>query len=191
VLDPRVDVTLGVLVVAPALSLAAGRLVGGILTDQVAQYHAKKLFRYALFILCVIVLSVTWRAFAGRSAEILGFATAGIAFAMQEVIGAIAGWFNIVSGRIFEIGDRIEMGGVRGDVIDITLPRTKVMEIGDSADEDAWVKGRQPTGRIVAVSNKRRSPTRSTTSRRCSTSSGTRSPSRWPTVATTRWPSGS
>jgi small-conductance mechanosensitive channel len=190
VLDPRVDVTIGVLVVAPALS-PAGRLVGGILTDQVAQYHAKKLFRYALFILCVIVLSVTWRPFAGRSAEILGFATAGIAFAMQEVIGAIAGWFNIVSGRIFEIGDRIEMGGVRGDVIDITLPRTKVMEIGDSADEDAWVKGRQPTGRIVAVSNKRRSPTRSTTSRRCSTSSGTRSPSRWPTVATTRWPSGS
>ena len=39
-----------------------------------------------------------------------------------------AGWFNITSGRIYRIGDRIELGGVRGDVIDITLLRTKMPE---------------------------------------------------------------
>ena len=49
---------------------------------------------------------------------------------MQEVIGALAGWANIVSGRIFRVGDRIQMGGVQGDVIDLTPLRTKILEFG-------------------------------------------------------------
>jgi small-conductance mechanosensitive channel len=102
----------------------------------------------------VVALGVLWRAFAGRVGVVLGLATAGLAFAMQEVVGAIAGWFNIVSGRIFRVGDRIQMGGVRGDVIDITPLRTKVMEIGSSVGDGSWVAGRQYTGRIVAISNK-------------------------------------
>lgn len=73
---------------------------------------------------------------------------------MEEVIGALAGWFNILTGRIFRVGDRIQMGGVRGDVIDITPRRTKVMEIGSETDDGTWVLGRQYTGRIVAISNK-------------------------------------
>src|SRR5213078_1587969 len=67
---------------------------------------------------------------------------------------AIAGWFNITSGHIYRIGDRIELDEVRGDVIDITLLRTKMLEIGSAEDDKSWVKGRQHTGRIVAVSNK-------------------------------------
>jgi cobalamin synthase len=57
---------------------------------------------------------------AGRIGVVLGLLAAGIAFAMQEVIGALAGWANILSGRIFRVGGRIEMGGVRGDVIAVT-----------------------------------------------------------------------
>lgn len=153
-IDPRVEVSIAVAVAATVVFLGSGIVLGRFLHDRIAQYHARKLVRYAVAFLAIVVLAATWHAFAGRVGEILGFATAGIAFAMQEVIGALAGWFNIVSGRIFEIGDRIEMGGVRGDVIDITLLRTKVMEIGDPTGEDTWVKGRQPTGRIVALSNK-------------------------------------
>jgi hypothetical protein len=69
---------------------------------------------------------------------------------------AVAGWVNVLSGRIYRIGDRIEVGGVRGEVIDITPLRTKVMEIGDGANErHTWVRGRQFTGRVVAVSNRK------------------------------------
>jgi hypothetical protein len=39
---------------------------------------------------------------------------------VQDVIGALADWATILSGRIFRVGGRIEMGGVRGDVIDVT-----------------------------------------------------------------------
>lgn len=117
------------------------------------QLHAAER-RFVVAVLTIIVLAILWRAFAGRAGVVLGLAAAGLAFAMQEVVGAVAGWFNILSGRIFRVGDRIQMGGVRGDVIDITPLRTKVMEIGSATDDNSWVQGRQFTGRVVAISNK-------------------------------------
>ena len=140
--------------VAAVLSAALGRLLARRSSDPYGRYYARKGARYAVAAVTVVVLAIVWQAFAGRLGVVLGLATAGLAFAMQEVIGAVAGWFNIVSGRIFRVGDRIQMGGVRGDVIDITPLRTKVMEIGSSTDGGTWVRGRQYTGRIVALSNK-------------------------------------
>jgi small-conductance mechanosensitive channel len=148
-------VATAIVVVATAVLLGlAGRFAGWWLDDPYARFHARKLTRYAIFLVAIVALAVVWRSLAGNVGVILGFAAAGIAFAMQEVIGAIAGWFNVTSGRIYRIGDRIELGGVRGDVIDITLLRTKMLEIGSATDDKSWVKGRQHTGRIVAVSNK-------------------------------------
>ncbi len=144
-------VTVGIALI---VILTTGVIVGRFLSEPLARYHARKLIRYLTGLLTVIALGAIWRAFAGRAAEILGFAAAGIAFAMQETIGAVAGWFNIVSGGLFRVGDRVQMLGVRGDVIDITLLRTKLMEIGSATDGGTWVKGRQYTGRVVAVSNK-------------------------------------
>jgi small-conductance mechanosensitive channel len=144
-----------IVIVATAILLGlAGRFAGWWLDDQYARFHARKLTRYAIVLAAIIALAVVWRSLAGNVGVILGFAAAGIAFAMQEVIGAIAGWFNITSGHIYRIGDRIELDEVRGDVIDITLLRTKMLEIGSAEDDKSWVKGRQHTGRIVAVSNK-------------------------------------
>jgi small-conductance mechanosensitive channel len=137
------------------LAVVLGRLLVRRAHDGASRYYARKLSRYAAALVVVIALAVVWQAFAGRLGVVLGFATAGIAFAMQEVIGALAGWFNIVAGRIFSVGDRIQMGGVRGDVLDLTPLRTKLLEIGSGTeDDDTWVRGRQLTGRIVAISNK-------------------------------------
>jgi len=148
-------VATGIVVAATAILLGlAGRFAGWWLEDPYARFHARKLTRYAIFVAAIVAMAIVWRSLAGNVGVILGFAAAGIAFAMQEVIGAVAGWFNITSGRIYRIGDRIELGGVRGDVIDITLLRTKMLEIGSATDDKSWVKGRQHTGRIVAVSNK-------------------------------------
>lgn len=136
------------------LAWALGAVLARRTDDPYAGYYARKGARYVMAIVAVIALAIVWRAFAGRVGVVLGLATAGIAFAMQEVVGAVAGWFNILSGGIFRVGDRIEMGGVRGDVIDITPLRTKVMEIGSVNNEATPVQGRQYTGRIVAISNK-------------------------------------
>jgi small-conductance mechanosensitive channel len=72
---------------------------------------------------------------------------AGLAFALQEVIGSIAGWTTIITRRPFSIGDRVVIGGIRGDVVDFGVLRTTLMEIGN------WVSGDHNTGRIVTLSN--------------------------------------
>jgi small-conductance mechanosensitive channel len=77
----------------------------------------------------------------------LGVAGAGIAFALQEVIASVAGWIALSFGQFYTIGDRIQLGGIKGDVIDIGVLRTTVMEIGE------WVKGDQYNGRIVRIAN--------------------------------------
>ncbi|MER7455981.1 mechanosensitive ion channel domain-containing protein [Micromonospora sp. NPDC126480] len=148
-------VTTAVLVVAAVLiGSAAARLAGWRVTDAYTRYYVRKATHYGAFLILLVALAVLWRPFAGRIGVVLGFVAAGVAFAMQEVIGALAGWVSILTGRQFRVGDRIQMGGVRGDVLDITPLRTTVLEIGSGNDSSSWVRGRQYTGRTVSISNK-------------------------------------
>lgn len=151
----RAVTTVAILLLAVVLARVFGRLASRRVDDPVQRYYTRKAFAYGATLLAIISIALVWRAFAGRVGVVLGLMAAGVAFAMQEVIGAVAGWFNIVFGRIFSVGDRIEMGGVRGDVLDVTPLRTKILEIGTDTGEGSWVKGRQHTGRVVAVSNKK------------------------------------
>jgi len=146
--------TLLILLVATFGGALIGRLAARRTDDRYRRYYTRKIVRYVLAFLALIAAGIVWRPFAGQLGLVIGLITAGLAFAMQELIGALAGWFNIVSGSIYRVGNRVEVGGVRGDVIDVTPLRTKVMEIGSSADDRAWIRGRQYTGRVVAISNK-------------------------------------
>ena len=76
-----------------------------------------------------------------------GVAGAGIAFALQEVIASVAGWIAISLGQFYRTGERVELGSIRGDVIDIGVLRTTLMEVGQ------WVDGDLYNGRIVRVAN--------------------------------------
>ena len=73
------------------------------------------------------------------------------------MITSFAGYFVILRGKTFNVGDRIQMGGVRGDVIGLTFMQTRIMEMGESPrekdDNKSWVHSRQFTGRIVTVTN--------------------------------------
>jgi small-conductance mechanosensitive channel len=91
----------------------------------------------------------------------LGLMTAGLAFALQKVVTSFAGYLVILRGKSFRVGDRIVMGGVRGDVIRLDFMQTHIMEMGQpaavepNADPAMWVRSRQYTGRIVTVTNDR------------------------------------
>lgn len=143
-----------ILVLSGVLGSLVGRAAGWRFQDRYRRYYARKFSGYVFGVLGLISLGVLWRPFAGQLGLVLGIVTAGVAFAMQEVIGALAGWFNIVGGGIYRVGDRVQVGGVRGDVIDITLLRTRLMEIGPGLEGGDWVGGRQYSGRLVEVSNK-------------------------------------
>src|SRR3954470_11451612 len=93
-----------------------------------------------------------------RVTAALGLLSAGLAVALQKVVTSMAGYFVILRGKTFTVGDRITMGGVRGDVIGLGLMQTKIMEMGQAPGEQQddpgmWVRSRQYTGRIVTVTN--------------------------------------
>lgn len=93
-----------------------------------------------------------------RLATAFGILSAGLVFALQRVITAIAGYAIILRGRLFNVGDRISMGGIRGDVISLRFTTTSVMEMGQPPEVQKenpamWVEARQYTGRIVTITN--------------------------------------
>ncbi len=110
-------------------------------------YAIRKVVRYVITGIAVVILYMVWVDQMGDISIALGIVGAGLAFALQEVIGSFAGWLTIIAGRPFSIGDRIETGGIQGDVIDIGILRTTIMEIGN------WLIGDHNTGRIVTLSN--------------------------------------
>jgi small-conductance mechanosensitive channel len=70
-----------------------------------------------------------------------------VALALQEVITSLAGFFAVTLANFYKPGDRVQIGGIRGDVIDVSLIRTTLMEIG------GWVDGDLYNGRVVRVTN--------------------------------------
>jgi small-conductance mechanosensitive channel len=114
----------------------------------------------AILLTLVLVLGVVsiWFDDPAKLGTAFGLVTAGIAFALQRVITAVAGYFVILRGKTFNVGDRIVMGGVRGDVISLSFMQTKIMEMGEpppvqNAEPAVWVHSRQFTGRICTVTN--------------------------------------
>ena len=122
------------------------------------QFWAKQ--GVSLVIAGILILGIMsiWFDNSTRLAGALGLVGAGVAFALQRVITAVAGYFLILRGKTFNVGDRIVMGGVRGDVIDLSFMQTRIMEMGQSPKEQGdapsmWIRSRQFTGRIVTVTN--------------------------------------
>jgi len=132
-----------VIVVATVIRRAVRRHV----SDVDNRYRARKLVSMAAYLIVVVALL---SALSGRMSGLtvaLGAASAGIAFALQEVIASFAGWLAVAFGNFYKVGDRVQLGGIRGDVIDIGFLRTTVMECG------SWVDGDLYNGRIVRVAN--------------------------------------
>jgi hypothetical protein len=127
---------------------AARVLLRGRVRDTTHLHTLRTLLRNAFFFVCAIVILMIWLGFGSNFTVAMGILGAGIAFASQEVIGSFAGYLNIVSGSIYRIGDRVRINDVVGDVMDISMLRTTVMEIGE------WVQADQYTGRIVTVANR-------------------------------------
>ncbi len=127
---------------------------------RVAVFWSRQIISIVTFLLGLVGLVSIWFDNPGRLATGVGLMGAGLAFALQKVITSFAGYFVILRGKTFDIGDRITMGGVRGDVISLNFLQTVIMEMGEppsvqSSDPGMWVQSRQFSGRIVTVSNSR------------------------------------
>ena len=115
--------------------------------DKKARYSIRKAARLTWNVLLVVVLLWIWVPNPQALVVAYGVVAAGIAFALQDVIKNFAGGFIIFLGSQYRVGDRVEIKGVCGDVIDIGLFSTRLLEI------QGWVAADQATGRIVTVPN--------------------------------------
>ncbi len=124
-----------------------GKNVGRYVKSSESKYRIRKLFTSASYFLAIVLLTVIYSDKLGGLTVALGVAGAGIAFALQEVIASAAGWIAISLGNFYDKGDRVQVGGIKGDVIDIGILRTTLMEVGQ------WVDGDLYNGRVVRVAN--------------------------------------
>jgi small-conductance mechanosensitive channel len=111
------------------------------------QYRIRKTVAYITYPLAFLVIGRIW--FAGFEAisTYLGLLSAGLAIALQSPLVNLAGWAFILWRQPFKVGERIQIGSDRGDVIDQRIFMFSLMEIGN------WVDADQSTGRVIHIPN--------------------------------------
>lgn len=140
-----------VLAIVLIVILVAMRLLRGLIARQVqdtaARYRLRKATSFAAFLVAALAASSIFSDRLSGLTVAFGVAGAGVAFALQEVIASVAGFLAVSVGGFYRPGDRVQLGGITGDVIDIGVLRTTLMELGD------WVDGDLYNGRMVRVAN--------------------------------------
>jgi small-conductance mechanosensitive channel len=159
--------TIGLLLVAAAVAFVLRSLIGRppsalhpVGRAERVRFWLRQAANLAVALVVVIALASIWFDDPANLAAAAGLLTAGLAFALQKVVTALAGYFVILRGKTFTVGDRIVMGGVRGDVVALGFFQTTILEMGQpppeqSAEPAMWVESRQFTGRVVTVTNSR------------------------------------
>lgn len=146
VLSKLVSALVAVVVVV-AIVQVIKRVATRYIDDKGVRYRARKAIGFIGYLLGALVVLAMFSDRLGRLSVVFGVAGAGIAFALQEVIVSVAGWAAVSFGSFYAVGDRIQLGGIKGDVIDIGVLRTTLAEVGQ------WVDGDLYNGRMVRVAN--------------------------------------
>jgi small-conductance mechanosensitive channel len=144
-------VHLGSLLLAVVILFAAAELwkraVYRYVADPRRRYQFLLLRRFVLWFLMAVIVAFAFASSAGSIVTFAGLITAGVAVAMQGVIVAIVGYFFLIGKFGIRVGDRVQIAGVTGEVIDVGLVRFHLMELGGGGGAEG------PTGRVVAFSN--------------------------------------
>ena len=111
------------------------------------RYRARKAIVFAGYLVGIGFITILFEDRLGKVSFALGVAGAGLVVALQDVIASMAGWFAVGWTNLYGVGDRVQIGETRGDVIDISLMRTTLLETG------GWVSDDLYNGRVVRVPN--------------------------------------
>lgn len=114
--------------------------------DTRRRYQFLLLRRFVIWIVVGVILVLTFATQLGSAVTFAGLITAGVAVALQNVIVSVVGYFFLIGKYGIRVGDRVQIAGVSGEVVEIGLVRIHLMELGGTTES-------QPTGRIVAFSN--------------------------------------
>jgi small-conductance mechanosensitive channel len=145
-LGVRVGVLLALLVLVFAAAEVWRRAVMRYIQDSRRRYQFLLLRRIALWAVVVVIVGFAFASELGSVVTFAGLITAGLAVAMQSVLVSIVGYFFLIGKYGIRVGDRVQIGDVTGEVIELGLVRLYLMELGGHG-----LLG--PTGRVVAFAN--------------------------------------
>ncbi len=140
-------VTLAVLILAPLVTAIGQKWIGVRVRNPRAYYRDRKLLTTIVTLFATITVLLVWGRLVPHHGTFFGLLGAGLAIALREPLLSIAGRVAIFAGRIYDAGDRIQIGTSSGDVIDVGFFYTRLMEIGN------WIGGDQYSGRILQFPN--------------------------------------
>ncbi|OAN61467.1 mechanosensitive ion channel protein MscS [Balneola sp. EhC07] len=110
-------------------------------------YKWRKNLTYISAFIGIILISQIWFSALGDLSTYFGLLSAGLAIALKDPVTDLAAWLFIIWRKPFDVGDRIELGKSKGDVIDIRPFKFTILEIGN------WVDADQSTGRVIHIPN--------------------------------------
>ncbi|EOZ99649.1 MscS Mechanosensitive ion channel [Indibacter alkaliphilus LW1] len=140
--------TILIILVLWLIKKGAYQLIGiGEDADLKKVYHWRKTVQYTLVFIGLLLVGNIWISNFQSITTFLGLLSAGIAIALKDIFVNIAGWLFIYWRKPFDVGDRIQIGDHKGDVVDLRLFQFSLLEVGN------WVDADQSTGRIVHVPN--------------------------------------
>jgi small-conductance mechanosensitive channel len=146
----QLSLDLGVLIILIAAIFAVGeiwkRTTFRYIRDSRRRYQFLLLRRVVMWFSVGLIVVLAFASQLGSAVTFAGLITAGVAVALQNVIVSVVAYFFLIGKYGIRAGDRVQIAGVTGEVVDIGLVRIHVMELGGPGDS-------QPTGRIVAFSN--------------------------------------
>ncbi len=143
----RLGGTILVLAATLILSAVGRRIALATFDEQARQYKASKWLSRVLWLLALVLIIALRSPDASQLITVLTIIGAGLAVALRDVLLSFVGWIHLQLHPPYREGDRVEVNQVRGDVVDIGLTQTTLLEIGE------WVEANQSTGRLVHVPN--------------------------------------
>jgi small-conductance mechanosensitive channel len=139
--------TLAVILIVGLIRRLINRLLHAYIEDAKLYHKYRRITNRTCFMFIFVFLLLIWLKTGTSLSTFFGLLSAGIAIALKDLLASIAAWIFIIARKPFMVGDRIEIDGVAGDVIDFRIFQFTIMEIGN------WVDADQSTGRIIHIPN--------------------------------------
>jgi len=146
-LNPQLQVSIALIIGLWLIRYIVLKLAYRNFADVHIRYRWRKFSSYLTFSLGLFLLGRIWFQGFHSVATFLGLLSAGLAIALKDILTNLAGWAFILWRRPLAVGDRVQIGDTKGDVIDIRIFEFTLMEIGN------WVEADQSTGRVVHIPN--------------------------------------
>ena len=140
-------VTAAVLILGPLLMAIGQKIIAARVKNPRDYYRDRKLLSTIITIVGALAIALVWARLIPHHGTFFGLIGAGFAIALREPLLSIAGRVAIFAGRIYDAGDRIQIGTSSGDIIDVGFFYTRMLEIGN------WISGDQYSGRILQFPN--------------------------------------